>query len=221
MLYDNDRFLVSRILADGARRRARLFGGFLSHYLVRDRYGRPGNPVHLQPNTTYALVLDCMGDCGGRNYVDIGRTDSDAEDASTLAGWTLGDAMMVKDQDSQGLAGSAWSGNFVLGNDGTYRLNPAEPSRSVGGLRRQQRNPDNFGAEYLAFGRAAGLLPVRRAVQVADGLFRHLAWRLYLELDPDGVLDRRHREGGRLAGKLDDLLLGLVDMLAQIPQPLA
>ena len=42
VLYDNDRCLVSRILADETRRRARLFGGFLSHYLVRDRYGRPG-----------------------------------------------------------------------------------------------------------------------------------------------------------------------------------
>ena len=42
VLYDNDRCLVSRILPDGTRRRARLFGGFLSHYLIRDRYGRPG-----------------------------------------------------------------------------------------------------------------------------------------------------------------------------------
>ena len=42
VLYDNDRCLVSRILADGTRRHARLFGGFLSYYLVRDRYGRPG-----------------------------------------------------------------------------------------------------------------------------------------------------------------------------------
>ena len=33
---------MSRILADGTRGRAGLFGGFLSHYLVRDRYGRPG-----------------------------------------------------------------------------------------------------------------------------------------------------------------------------------
>ena len=42
VLYDNDRCLVSRILPDGTRRRARLFSGFLSHYLIRDRYGRPG-----------------------------------------------------------------------------------------------------------------------------------------------------------------------------------
>src|SRR5512144_760337 len=31
-----------RILADGTRKRARLFSGFLSHYVIQDRYGRPG-----------------------------------------------------------------------------------------------------------------------------------------------------------------------------------
>jgi transposase len=42
VLYDNDRCLVARILPDGMRKRATLFSGFLSHYLIRDRYGRPG-----------------------------------------------------------------------------------------------------------------------------------------------------------------------------------
>jgi transposase len=42
VLYDNDRCLVSKILPDGTRLRARLFNGFLSHYVLRDRYGRPG-----------------------------------------------------------------------------------------------------------------------------------------------------------------------------------
>ena len=42
IVYDNDRCLVAKILPDGTRKRATLFGGFLSHYLVRDRYGRPG-----------------------------------------------------------------------------------------------------------------------------------------------------------------------------------
>jgi transposase len=42
VLYDNDRCLVARILPDGVRKRVRLFSGFLSHYLIRDRYGRPG-----------------------------------------------------------------------------------------------------------------------------------------------------------------------------------
>ena len=49
VLYDNDRCLVAKILPpvedrlpDGTRKRAKLFSGFLSHYLFRDRYGRPG-----------------------------------------------------------------------------------------------------------------------------------------------------------------------------------
>jgi len=33
---------VTRILPDGSRRRATLFSGFLSHYVIQDRYGRPG-----------------------------------------------------------------------------------------------------------------------------------------------------------------------------------
>jgi transposase len=42
IVYDNDRCLVAKILPDGTRKRASLFSGFLSHYLIRDRYGRPG-----------------------------------------------------------------------------------------------------------------------------------------------------------------------------------
>ena len=42
ILYDNDRCLVSRILPDGTRQRATLFSALQSHYLFRDRYGRPG-----------------------------------------------------------------------------------------------------------------------------------------------------------------------------------
>ena len=42
VLYDNDRCLVARILPDGTRKRARLFSELLSHYVIQDRYGRPG-----------------------------------------------------------------------------------------------------------------------------------------------------------------------------------
>ena len=42
VLYDNDRCLVSKILPDGTRKRATLFSALQSHYLFRDRYGRPG-----------------------------------------------------------------------------------------------------------------------------------------------------------------------------------
>ena len=61
VLYDNDRCLVSRILADGTRRRARLFNGFLSHYLVRDRYGRPGKVMPARvPVVSSAQRLSCL-----------------------------------------------------------------------------------------------------------------------------------------------------------------
>jgi hypothetical protein len=42
VLYDNDRCLVAKILPDGSRKRTKLFSGFLSHYFIHDRYGRPG-----------------------------------------------------------------------------------------------------------------------------------------------------------------------------------
>ena len=42
IVYDNDRCLVARIMPDGKRNRTEAFSGFLSHYLIKDRYGRPG-----------------------------------------------------------------------------------------------------------------------------------------------------------------------------------
>jgi transposase len=42
VLYDNDGCLVARILPDGTRKRTTLFSGLLSHYVIQDRYGRPG-----------------------------------------------------------------------------------------------------------------------------------------------------------------------------------
>lgn len=42
ILYDNDRCLVARIMPDGKRTRTESFSGFLSHYLIKDLYGRPG-----------------------------------------------------------------------------------------------------------------------------------------------------------------------------------
>lgn len=42
ILYDNDACLVSKILPDGTRQRTRRFSAMLSHYMIDDRYGRPG-----------------------------------------------------------------------------------------------------------------------------------------------------------------------------------
>ena len=41
-MYDNTTLAVARILGDGTRRRTRAFTHLQSHYLFRDRFGRPG-----------------------------------------------------------------------------------------------------------------------------------------------------------------------------------
>ena len=42
ILYDNTTLAVARILGDGTRRRTQAFTHLQSHYLFRDRFGRPG-----------------------------------------------------------------------------------------------------------------------------------------------------------------------------------
>ncbi len=42
ILYDNLKLAVARICGDGRRERTRAFTGLVSHYLFRDRFGRPG-----------------------------------------------------------------------------------------------------------------------------------------------------------------------------------
>ena len=42
ILYDNTKLAVARILGDGRKQRTRAFTELQSHYLVEDRFGRPG-----------------------------------------------------------------------------------------------------------------------------------------------------------------------------------
>ena len=42
VLYDNTTHAVARILGDGERQRTQAFSHLQSHYLFRDRFGRPG-----------------------------------------------------------------------------------------------------------------------------------------------------------------------------------
>ncbi len=42
ILYDNTKIAVARILGDGKRQRTRVFSELVSHYLFKDRFGRPG-----------------------------------------------------------------------------------------------------------------------------------------------------------------------------------
>ena len=42
IVYDNNRCLVAKIMPDGTRNRTDRFSAMLSHYVIKDRYGRPG-----------------------------------------------------------------------------------------------------------------------------------------------------------------------------------
>ena len=42
IMYDNTRLAVAKILGDGTRKRSSLFQQLQSHYLFKDRFGRPG-----------------------------------------------------------------------------------------------------------------------------------------------------------------------------------
>ena len=42
ILYDNDRCFLAKIMPDGTRNRTQRFSAMLSHYVIGDRYGRPG-----------------------------------------------------------------------------------------------------------------------------------------------------------------------------------
>lgn len=42
ILYDDAKLAAAKILGDGTRTRATLFAELQSHYLFRDRFGRPG-----------------------------------------------------------------------------------------------------------------------------------------------------------------------------------
>ncbi len=42
ILYDKDRCLVAKIMPDGTRNRTQRFRAMLSHYVIGERYGRPG-----------------------------------------------------------------------------------------------------------------------------------------------------------------------------------
>lgn len=104
ILYDNTKLAVAKICGDGKRERTRAFSGLVSHYLFRDRFGRPGKgndkgkveglvkngrrrfltpvPVAASFEALNAkLEADCLGEldrCAGRHTETIGvRLEAD------------------------------------------------------------------------------------------------------------------------------------------------
>ena len=92
VLYDNDRCLVAKILPDGTRKRTKLFSGFLSHYVIRGRYGRPGKGKGKGKGAVEGLVgyasIHVKGPQlhGGHSpFSDMGRPQSLADGAMPQA----------------------------------------------------------------------------------------------------------------------------------------
>jgi transposase len=67
IVYDNDRCLVAKILPDGTRKRATLFSGFLSHYLIRDRYGRPARATTRGMSRGWSAMPGATSWCRSRS----------------------------------------------------------------------------------------------------------------------------------------------------------
>jgi hypothetical protein len=58
ILYDNTKIAVARILGDGKRQRTRDFAELQSHYLFRDRFGRPGKGNDKAKSRGWSVTRD-------------------------------------------------------------------------------------------------------------------------------------------------------------------
>ncbi|SFG41384.1 hypothetical protein SAMN05443635_11668 [Roseobacter denitrificans OCh 114] len=67
VLYDNDRCLVAKIMPDGTRNRTQRFSAMLSHYVIRDRYGRPRKLGHafMLNGFRNVLFMHCYNEFAG------------------------------------------------------------------------------------------------------------------------------------------------------------
>ena len=70
ILYDNDSCLVARILPDGTRHLTQGFSGLQSHYLFKDRYGRPGKGnAELEPWRQWRRESQVKGQSRGSGWL--------------------------------------------------------------------------------------------------------------------------------------------------------
>ena len=68
ILYDNDRCLVAGILPDGTRQGTQRFSAMLSHYVVRDRYGRPGKGTTRERSRGWSATGGATSWCRSRPF---------------------------------------------------------------------------------------------------------------------------------------------------------
>ena len=162
ILYDNPKIAVAKICGDGKRERTRAFTELVSHYLFRDRFGRPGKgndkgkveglvkyarsnfmtpiPVAASFDELNAMLAErCrrrQGERAGRHAETIGERL--AADLAALPGPARRAAGAVREAGRAGLVdrAGALSLQRLLGAD-ALRL----PGRHGEGLRRRGRDP--------------------------------------------------------------------------------
>jgi len=63
VLHDNDWWFVAKILPDGSRKRAKLFSGFLSDYLIHDRYAARAKAMTKVPLRAWLAMRSATAWC--------------------------------------------------------------------------------------------------------------------------------------------------------------
>ena len=161
ILYDNTKLAVARILGDGQRIRTRAFTELVSHFLFRDRFGRPGKGndkgkveglvkytqrtfmTPLPHAASFAALNAALAErCRARQSERAGRQEETigerlVRDLAALRGIPAGPVRALREEAGQGVVDRAGSLSHerLLGAD-PLRL----PERDREGLRRRGRD---------------------------------------------------------------------------------
>ena len=106
VLYDNDRCLVAKIMPDDTRQRTQRFSAMLSHYVIGDRYGRPGkgnDKGKVEGLVGYGrrnfMVPNRHSDCSRRPATELLHADPDDRANGLRLCWRAGLSASVESGD--------------------------------------------------------------------------------------------------------------------------
>lgn len=115
ILYDNTKLAVAKICGDGTRERTKAFTGLVSHYLFRDRFGRPGKGN--DKGKVEGLVKN-----GRRRFLTPVPVAASFDELNARL-----EAACLKDQDSTAGRHSETIGERLLADLSAFRALPAAP----------------------------------------------------------------------------------------------
>lgn len=115
ILYDNTKLAVAKICGDGTRNRTQAFTGLVSHYLFRDRFGRPGKGN--DKGKVEGLVKN-----GRRRFLTPVPVAASFDELNARL-----EASCLKDHDRKAGRHSETIGERLLADLGAFRALPAAP----------------------------------------------------------------------------------------------